>query len=119
MNSEESEQESTTFKERVYIVVRMIPRGKVATYGQVAMLAGRARAARGVGTAMRLSAGVVDLPWHRVINAQGRVSPGGDMFRPEHQRHLLELEGISFRRSGTVDLKVYRWEGPEDGLPWE
>ena len=100
-------------------MVRMIPAGKVATYGQVAALAGKARAARGVGTAMRLSSGVVDLPWHRVINAQGRVSTGGDMFRPEHQRHLLTMEGIAFRRSGIIDLSLFRWQGPSEALAWE
>jgi methylated-DNA-protein-cysteine methyltransferase-like protein len=108
-----------TFKARVYAVVRMIPPGRVATYGQVAALAGRAGAARGVGTAMRLSAGAVDLPWHRVINAQGRISPGGDLFRPEHQRHLLEIEGVRFRRRGSLDLGTYQWDGPEAALAWE
>ena len=108
-----------TFKERVYAVVRMIPSGKVATYGQVAALAGRSRSARGVGVAMRLAAGQVELPWHRVINAQGRISPGGDVFRPEHQRHLLTMEGVKFRRSGSLDLGLHRWEGPEEPLEWE
>ncbi len=108
-----------TFKQRVYAVVRMIPAGRVATYGQIAALAGSSRAARGVGVAMRLASGQVDLPWHRVINAQGRISPGGDVFRPEHQRHLLQAEGIAFRRSGTIDMSCFQWEGPQEDLSWE
>ncbi len=111
-------EEPWSFRARIYAAVRMIPSGKVATYGQIATLAGQARAFRACGTLMGQ---VVDntIPWHRVINAQGRVSTGNDVARPMIQRQLLEAEGIHFRRSGTCDLKLYRWEGPQEALPWE
>lgn len=96
---------------RIYAVVRKIPRGRVATYGQVARLAGLPGHARQVGYAMAaLKVGVL-VPWHRVINAQGRVSlrrdgPGAGV----RQRQLLEREGVEFRSSGVVALRTYGWE---------
>jgi len=113
-----SDKEETSFKLRVYAITRMIPRGKVATYGQVATLAGSAGAARACGHVLRHSAGE-GLPWQRVINAQGRISGGGDVHRPLLQRQLLEAEGVVFRRSGSCDMKVYGWEGPCQRLKWE
>lgn len=96
---------------RIYALVRKIPRGRVATYGQVARLAGLAGHARQVGYAMAaLRAGTL-VPWHRVINAQGRVSPrragpGAGV----RQRQLLEREGVVFAPSGRVPLDRYGWE---------
>jgi methylated-DNA-protein-cysteine methyltransferase-like protein len=90
----------------------------VATYGQVAAWAGHARAARACGQVLRSYVGG-DLPWHRVINAQGRISGGGDLHRPTLQRALLEAEGVSFRRSGRCDLRTHLWEGPAHPMPWE
>ncbi len=107
-----------SFQLRIYKVVRMIPRGNVATYGQVALIAGYPRAARACGSALRQEVGS-DLPWHRVINAQGRVSPRGDVVRPQLQRSLLEEEGVRFSRAGVCKLKLYQWEGPEEPLVWE
>lgn len=102
------------FARAVYALVKEIPRGKVATYGQVAAILGHPRAARAVGTALshlpRPLARLV--PWQRVINAGGRISIRGDVLRPDLQRQLLELEGIAFR-GGSVDLKRYRWAGPK------
>lgn len=109
----------STFRLRVLRVVRLIPRGKVATYGQVATLAGQAGAARACGTIMRNSGDEPGLPWHRVINAQGRVSPGNDVHRPHLQRHLLEAEGVAFSRAGIVALSRFGWGGPDDPLEWE
>jgi len=103
------------FHRLVYQVVRRIPRGKVATYGQVAAILGQPRAARAVGQALRMlprpSAHIV--PWQRVINAAGRISFRGDVLRPELQREILEREGIAFSRGGTVDLKRFLWAGPK------
>ena len=107
-----------SFKLRVHAIVYMIPCGQVATYGQVAAWAGKARAHRACGQVLRHSIGP-ELPWHRVINAQGRVSTGGDVHRPLIQRALLEAEGVIFRRSGRCDLKRFGWEGPTDPLEWE
>lgn len=95
--------------QRIYAVVRRIPEGRVATYGQVAAEADLPGHARQVGYALH----ALDddtVPWHRVINAQGRVSlraePGFEGF----QQHLLEEEGVAFNDRGAVDLKRYRWE---------
>lgn len=107
-----------TFRTRVYALVEMIPHGQVATYGQIAALAGQSRAARAVGTLMRLCDGDA-LPWHRVINAQGRVSTGGDVYRPTIQRQMLESEGVAFDAAERCDLDAVGWDGPSEAMPWE
>ncbi|MGH7668975.1 MAG: MGMT family protein [Gemmatimonadaceae bacterium] len=96
---------------RIYAVVRKIPRGRVATYGQVARVAGLPGGARQVGYAMAALRDGVRVPWHRVINAQGAVSmrragPGAGV----RQRQLLEGEGVEFNRRGRVSLEFYGWE---------
>jgi methylated-DNA-protein-cysteine methyltransferase-like protein len=108
------------FKAQVWDLVRKIPLGKVASYGQVATLlpppAGvdpqdyRAWGARWVGGAM--AACPPDVPWQRVVNAQGKISlpPGGGLAR---QRQLLEKEGVIFDERDRIDLKVYGWNGPD------
>lgn len=99
--------------ERVYDVVRRIPRGRVATYGQVARLAGLGGHARVVGYA--LSVCDADLPWHRVINARGEISLRSDSWYERRQRELLTREGIAFDERGRTELDRYRWdEGLED-----
>lgn len=94
---------------RIYAVVRRIPRGRVATYGQVAELAGLPGHARQVGYALHALRDTGDVPWHRVVNAQGRVSarsgPGWD----DVQRQLLEREGIRFDAAGRIELATRRW----------
>ena len=101
------------FARAVYALVRRVPRGRVVTYGQVAAILGHLRAARAVGTALsNLPPALVRLvPWQRVINAAGGISFRGDAYRPDHQRELLELEGVPMR-GGRVDLARYRWSGP-------
>lgn len=97
--------------QRIYAVVRLIPSGKVATYGQIAAIAGNCTA-RMVGYAMAALQGSTDVPWQRVINAQGKLSPRADSTSTERQRLLLEEEGVIFNRSGRTDLRHYRWSGP-------
>jgi methylated-DNA-protein-cysteine methyltransferase related protein len=96
-------------RDRIYAVVRRIPRGRVATYGQVAELAGLPGHARQVGYAMAALPSGTGVPWHRVLNAGGMVSrrkyPGEEL----SQRRLLEREGVKFDARGRVDLKVVRW----------
>jgi len=106
---------STSLWPQIYAVVARIPRGKVATYGQVAALAGLTRHARLVGYAMfGLPAGS-KLPWHRVINSRGEVSARSSPGPSEAlQRHLLEREGVLFDARGRVALKRYRWD-PDAG----
>jgi methylated-DNA-protein-cysteine methyltransferase related protein len=103
------------FHRLVYRVVRKVPRGTVVTYGQVAAILGHPRAARAVGTALRQLPPVLlrAVPWQRVINATGRISHRGDVLRADQQRELLEAEGVSFDRSGRVDLRRVRWKGPK------
>jgi methylated-DNA-protein-cysteine methyltransferase-like protein len=98
------------FHRQVYRLVRRVPRGKVVTYGQVAALLGRPRAARAVGTALGTLPGPLlgTVPWHRVISAAGRCSHR-DGFSASIQRDLLEREGVRFDRRGCVDLERTRW----------
>jgi len=95
------------FRVAVYALVRRIPRGQVATYGQVAALVGRARSARAVGGAMGRCPD--DVPWHRVVNAQGGISRRRRQSGMLTQRIRLEQEGIRLRR-GRVPLVRYQWE---------
>ena len=99
--------------ERVWATVKRIPRGRVATYGQIAALAGMPRHARQAGYALAATPANKKIPWHRVINAQGKISlrlkhweSGSD----DLQRILLEAEGVLFDSTGKVDLKRFRWQ---------
>jgi methylated-DNA-protein-cysteine methyltransferase related protein len=94
----------------VWALVRRIPRGQVATYGQLAALLGRPRGARMVGWAMRECPG--DVPWHRVVNASGGISRRARMESMLTQRMLLIREGVPLR-GGRVPLKRYRWQQPK------
>ena len=101
--------------ERVYAVVRQIPPGKVATYGQIAGIVDGCTA-RMVGYAMSALNAESDVPWQRVINAQGKISPRGGGDGLLRQRLLLEDEGVHFSQAGRVDFKQVRWDGPD--LEW-
>lgn len=92
------------FLEQVYAIVDEIPRGSVATYGQIARLAGCERNARLVGRALSVSFLALEHPCHRVVNHVGRCAPGW-----VEQRVLLENEGITFGDRGLVDLKKHQW----------
>jgi methylated-DNA-protein-cysteine methyltransferase-like protein len=96
--------------QRIYSVVRRIPKGRVATYGQVAALAGLAGHARQVGYALHALPGGTVVPWHRVVNAAGRISTrataGGELV----QRLLLEKEGVPLDARGRVPLDRVRWQ---------
>jgi methylated-DNA-protein-cysteine methyltransferase-like protein len=93
--------------ESILRIVRRIPRGRVATYGQVAKLAGFARQPRLAGYALRHADDSV--PWQRVVNAAGRISPRADPDSIPRQRLMLEAEGVRFNGSGVIDLKRYQW----------
>lgn len=102
----------STLPERVYQLVAQIPKGKVATYGQLALLAGSPRASRIVGAAMyRAPAG---LPCHRVLYRDGTLCCDQAFGGKEIQRQLLEAEGVPFLPDGRVDLKRCLWPGPEE-----
>ena len=102
-----------SFYEEVYDVVRRIPRGRVTTYGHVAALCGKPRAARTVGWALHALPEESDVPWQRVINRRGAISISKIGLPPEFQRALLRAEGVRFRKDGTVDLARYGWR-PEE-----
>ncbi len=104
--------------ERIYRVVRRIPPGRVATYGQIARLAGLPRQARRVGYALSALRGDEAVPWHRVVNAQGRVSPRSDGDSDHRQRRLLETEGVEFDERGSLSLETYQWRGDPGSDPW-
>jgi methylated-DNA-protein-cysteine methyltransferase-like protein len=93
--------------ERIYEVVRCIPKGKVATYGQVATLVGNPRLARVVGYALHNNPDSSSIPCHRVVNRYGKVAESYVFGGGQVQRQLLESEGISFRLDGSIDLKEY------------
>lgn len=98
-----------------YAVVVQIPAGRVATYGQIARLAGFPQHARQVGYALAaLPESRTDVPWQRVINSKGEVSPRAGSGMHHFQQSLLEAEGVSFVNE-RVDLKTYLWEGTESG----
>ncbi len=97
---------SSKLFDKIHEIILKIPKGKVATYGQVAALAGNPRAARAVGWALNSRS---DLPWQRVINAGGKSSLPSDGKR-QLQQALLEKEGILFE-DGQVNLDVFQWDG--------
>ena len=94
--------------EKIYEVVKSIPKGRVATYGQVAALAGNPHWARVVGYALHVNPEPYIIPCHRVVNREGRLAPGFAFGGENVQRQLLEAEGIVFEADGRIDLEKYR-----------
>ena len=99
-----------TFFKSVYATVRMIPKGKVATYGDIAAAIGSPRAAQAVGWALHVNPEPVATPCHRVVNRFGRLSESFGFGGIKEHRRLLELEGLEVV-DGTVDLVKYRYTG--------
>jgi methylated-DNA-protein-cysteine methyltransferase related protein len=94
----------------IYATVRQIPKGRVATYGQIAELSGLPRQARQVGYALHALPEKTTVPWHRVVNAQGKISLRDDSDGAgSTQRKRLEREGVRFSGSGVIDMATYRW----------
>lgn len=100
---------SGRFFAAVWQVVAQIPFGKVASYGQIAAILGHPRAARTVGWALHSLPEGTDVPWHRVINAKGRISMDCGTHSPELQRFLLLREGVVFDDNGYVNLHLFQW----------
>lgn len=92
----------------IYRIVREIPRGRVATYGQVALLAGLAGRARQVGYALHALPPGTAVPWQRVINARGEIPRDNEA--GELQRLILSGEGVEFEANGSVNLKRFQWK---------
>ena len=95
------------YRERVFQLVRMIPKGRVMTYGQIAEILGEGYTARTVGFVMHSSNDKT--PWHRVINAQGGCSTRGLVLPHDKQQRMLEAEGVSFNARGRCSLEEYVW----------
>lgn len=104
------------FFESVYALVRRIPRGKVATYGQIARLLGAPNSARIVGWAMHGNPHGSRVPCHRIVQRQGSLSPNYCIHDPGRQRRQLEREGVQFLLNGRVDLGTHQWR-PGSDLP--
>ena len=95
---------ASPFFQRIYALVASIPPGKVMTYGQIAMALGHPRAAKAVGTAMRLAPAGRALPCHRVVNARGEMAPGDVFGAKSLQMELLRSEDVPFLPTGRIDL---------------
>lgn len=101
-----------SFYQKIYQIVKKIPKGKVATYGQIAALAGSPRAARIVGYALHIIPENSNIPWQRVINRQGIISTTCHIHPPTLQRDILTSEGVAVKNNKGVfqiDLKKYLW----------
>jgi len=108
MNKEHAQKRNTF--EIIYAVVKEIPSGSIATYGQIAAIVSPGLPARIVGYALHGLPEEADVPWHRVINSQGKISYA--VTRHEHdslQQKILEQEDIQFSSEGKIDLEKYRW----------
>ena len=100
----------TAFSKKVISIVKKIPRGRVATYGQIAALAGKPHGARGVGWILNSCAKLYSLPWQRVINSKGKISfPKRNEFYRE-QRKLLLKEKVRFTSDDSISLEIYGWK---------
>ena len=99
--------------EQIYAVVRQIPRGKVASYGQVARLAGNPRWARVVGYALHVNPDPEGIPCYRVVTRDGRTSPAFAFGGSDMQRALLEADGVAFLADGRVDMERFCWRTEE------
>lgn len=99
------------FTLKIIQVIADIPFGKVATYGQIAAMAGNHRAARQVSRVLHTCTSKYQLPWHRVIGVAGKISIPKDQSGYLRQKKKLESEGIQFGLSDTIDLSVYQWQG--------
>jgi methylated-DNA-protein-cysteine methyltransferase related protein len=103
------------YRERVYKVVRRIPRGRVMTYGQLAYILGEGYTPRTVGFVMH-GADERKTPWQRVINSQGRCSTGRIVLPSDKQQRMLEREGVKFDSGGRCDLETYLWHPDEEKI---
>lgn len=101
-------EEQPRLYEKIYAVVRQIPRGRVSTYGQVSKMVPGVTA-RMVGYAMAATPAKSDIPWQRVINAKGKISPHGAGFGSAMQHQLLIEEGVAFDPAGVINLSCFGW----------
>ncbi len=98
---------------KILTIVGQIPIGRVASYGQIARLAGIPKNARQVGRVLKHLPASADVPWHRVVNARGEISDRGTGDSQSRQRFLLKKEGVAFAPNGRISLVQYGWD-PEN-----
>lgn len=109
--------QTPNFYQQVYAVVRRIPRGKVTSYGRIAQMLGRPRAARAVGYALNAlkdkndDPAYADIPWQRVVNSQGRISIVNREYSAQRQGEILREEGVVVSNELRINLEIYLWEG--------
>lgn len=101
----------TDFREAVLALVACIPEGRVATYGQIALMAGFPRRPRQVGMVLKGLPEDTDLPWHRVVSQPGRIAARGRFWGALEQADRLRAEGVAVDREGGLDLEAHRWNG--------
>lgn len=105
------------FEEAVLTIVRAIPPGRVMSYGQIALYAGKPGHAREAGFAMRTLGGTPDFPWWRVLNSQGKISIAGNPGASAiEQQELLKKEGVEFRVPFSIDMRQYQYHAKETDL---
>jgi methylated-DNA-protein-cysteine methyltransferase related protein len=106
--SKNDTQSEVNFYSEVFALTKKIPKGKVVSYGQIAVMLGSPRAARAVGYALNSlkKTGIDDVPWQRVINSKGEISFKGDTNRANLQRKLLEQEGVKFNMLNQIDFNI-------------
>lgn len=102
--------EVSAFSKKAMTLIRAIPSGKVATYGQIAALAGKPQGSRGVAWILHSSSTVHRLPWHRVLNAQGKISFEKGTHNFKQQKKRLEQEGVVLTSDGKLSLTKYQWK---------
>lgn len=107
---------TSQFKDRVLLIVSKIPYGKVASYGQVALLVGAPRAARQVGWILRGLGEETNIPWWRVVNNKGYISIKASRFSANEQKTLLDKEGIKVKDDFTFDLEIHRYRPGKEVL---
>lgn len=102
--------EPSEFSKKVIALIQKIPKGNVATYGQIAKLAGKPQGSRGVAWILNSSSGAYKLPWQRVLNSKGMISfpVGSASFKK--QKKLLIGEGIEFDKNNVIDMKQFQWK---------
>lgn len=108
----------TDFTKKVLSLVKKIPKGKVATYGQIAALAGKSHAARGVGWILNSCAKPYKLPWQRVINSKGKISFHKATSEYRNQKRFLKKEKIEFETDDSINLDVYGWNKKAKPSRW-
>lgn len=101
----------TDFREAVLALVARIPEGRVATYGQIALMAGFPRRPRQVGMVLKGLPEDTGLPWHRVVSQPGRIAARGRFWGALEQADRLRAEGVAVDPDGLVDLEAHRWSG--------